>query len=325
LFWGKTSGENENFLMTKSDPLHIAFCVNERYARYLCVPINGLLSNNRCPIVIHVLSDYLSSKSIRRLRTLTDSRKDVELDVITVDDSKLRGLKDTWTIYTWYRVLLPDILETNVHKVLYLDADVAVVDDLEELFQLDMTEKAIAGTVDFQSKDGSTYQRCGYEMEKQYVCAGVLLMNLDYWREHDIANQVVRWGRENNDRIRFPDQDSINYICRDAKVLLPLKYGIVDGFFHDDYYYRNYPQELRECVESPAIIHYAGQAPWVVELSHHLLQDEWEKYNRMLPFPVKKTYLTKGFAWVKMHIWNLLYPHRKKPLLSRSDVLNQLK
>ena len=247
-----------------------------------------------------------------------------ELNVVIVDDSKLRGLKDTWTIYTWYRVLLPEILDKDVHRVLYLDADVLVTGNIGELFRLDMTGKAIAGTIDFQSKDISTYKRCGYEPEKEYVCAGIMLMNLDYWREHDIANQVVRWGRDNNDRIQFPDQDSINYICRNAKILLPLKYDIVDGFFHDDYYYQHYPRELRECVDAPVIIHYAGQAPWVVELSNHLLQDEWEKYNRELKEPVNKIYQSKGILKIKVILYRLFHTKTDKTLNKR-DVIERLR
>ena len=72
------------------------------------------------------------------------------LDIVIVDDSKLKDLKDTWTIYTWYRVLLPEIDGCSVHRVLYLDADTLVSENIEELFSLDMTGKAIAGTVDFQ-------------------------------------------------------------------------------------------------------------------------------------------------------------------------------
>lgn len=306
-----------------SQPMHVAFCVNDGYAQYIMVTIKGLLENNSDPIVIHVLSDYISERNVARLKDLVSSYTFAELKVIIVDDSKLRGLKDTWTIYTWYRVLLPEILEKDVHRVLYLDADVLVAGNIGELFRLDMTDKAIAGTIDFQSKDISTYKRCGYEPEKEYVCAGIMLMNLDYWREHDIANQVVRWGRDNNDRIQFPDQDSINYICRNAKILLPLKYDIVDGFFHDDYYYKNYPQELRECVESPIIIHYAGQAPWVVELSNHLLQDEWEKYNRALKKPVKKVYQSKGFLKIKVILYRLFHFNTIRRL-ERQDVINKL-
>lgn len=306
-----------------SQPMHVAFCVNDGYAQYIMVTIKGLLENNSNPIVIHVLSDYISERNVARLKDLVSSYPFAELNVVIVDDSKLRGLKDTWTIYTWYRVLLPEILDKDVHRVLYLDADVLVAGNIGELFRLDMTGKAIAGTIDFQSKDISTYKRCGYEPEKEYVCAGIMLMNLDYWRKHDIANQVVRWGRDNNDRIQFPDQDSINYICRNAKILLPLKYDIVDGFFHDDYYYQHYPRELRECVESPVIIHYAGQAPWVVELSNHLLQDEWEKYNRALKKPVKKVYQSKGFLKIKVILYRLFHFNTIRRL-ERQDVINKL-
>lgn len=307
-----------------SQPMHVAFCVNDGYAQYIMVTIKGLLENNSDPIVIHVLSDYISERNVARLKDLVSSYTFAELKVIIVDDSKLRGLKDTWTIYTWYRVLLPEILDKDVHRVLYLDADVLVAGNIGELFRLDMTGKAIAGTIDFQSKDISTYKRCGYEPKKEYVCAGIMLMNLDYWREHDIANQVVRWGRDNNDRIQFPDQDSINYICRNAKILLPLKYDIVDGFFHDDYYYQHYPRELRECVDAPVIIHYAGQAPWVVELSNHLLQDEWEKYNRELKEPVNKIYQSKGILKIKVILYRLFHTKTDKTLNKR-DVIERLR
>ena len=304
--------------------MHIAFCVNDGYAEYIMVSIKGLLDNNIGPVMIHVLSNYISERNVRQLKNLVCPYPNAELNVVIVDDSKLRGLKDTWTIYTWYRVLLPDILDEDVHRVLYLDADVLVAGDIQELFQLDMAGKAIAGTIDFQSKDRSTYQRCGYEQEKEYVCAGIMLMNLDYWREHDIANKVVRWGRENNDRIQFPDQDSINYICRDAKILLPLKYDIVDGFFYDDYYYQNYPQELRECVETPVIIHYAGQAPWVVELSNHLLQEEWDRYNKTLAKPIRKIYQSKGFLKFKVIVYRFFHS-KSNPKLTRQGVIDRLK
>lgn len=307
-----------------SNNKHIAFCVNDTYVEYIipCIlsVVKNDIPNNLC---IHVLSDYISDKMRHRLQEEFVEYDSTLIQIHIVNDSILRGLKDTWTIYTWYRVLLPEILETDVHRVLYLDADVIVAGNIEELFQLDMTNKAIAGTIDFQSKDPSTYKRCGYEQEKGYVCAGVMLMNLDYWREHDIANRIIWWGRENNDRIQFPDQDSINYICRDTKILLPLKYNIVDGFFHDDYYYREYPKELKDCIESPSIIHYAGQAPWVIELSNHLLQDEWDKYNKTLKKPAKKIYQSRGILKMKVILYRLLHPKAKRKI-KRQDVIDRL-
>ncbi len=305
-------------------PIHIAFCVNDSYVPYITVAIKSIAENHKDEdLTIHVLSDFISPKHRWRLDCVAKPYHNVKLSVCIVDDSSLRGLKDTWTIYTWYRVLLPEVLGEDVHRVLYLDADVIVSGNLGELFQLDMTDKAIAGTIDFQSKDRATFQRCGFEQEKGYVCAGVMLMNLDYWRRNGIADKVVRWGRDNNDRIRFPDQDSINYICQDAKILLPLKYDVIDGFFYDDYYYQHYPQELRECVEAPVIIHYAGQPPWIVEMSNNLLQDEWDRYNHLLKRPIRKSYQSKKTQKLKVIIYRLLHTEGKRRL-TRHDVLEKL-
>ena len=128
-----------------SSPMHIAFCVNDHYAEYILVSIKGLLENNSDPLVIHILSDYISDKNTNRLKKLVGLYPNAILDIVIVDDLKLKDLKDTWTIYTWYRVLLPEILDASVHRVLYLDADTLVSENIEELFSLDMTGKAIAG------------------------------------------------------------------------------------------------------------------------------------------------------------------------------------
>ena len=152
-----------------------------------------------------------------------------------------------------------------------------------------------------------------------------MLMNLDYWREKDLSKTIIKWGYDHNDIIRFPDQDTINYLCRDSKIVLPLRYGIMDYFFKTDSFYQEpYAQELRDCIEHPAIIHYAGMNPWKRELATSLMQDEWEKYNKMLPHPVKKEYITKGWNLVKMYIWNILHPSPKTSTLTRGDVLNKL-
>ena len=42
----------------------------------------------------------------------------------------------------------------------------------------------------------------------------------------DLSKTIIKWGYDNNDIIRFPDQDTINYLCRDSKIVLPLRYGI---------------------------------------------------------------------------------------------------
>ena len=312
--------------MNKSDSIHIAFCVNDGYVPYVAVTIKSVAENHKdSGVLIYVLSDYISSEKRTFLDLVLKPYKNVVMSIIIVDDSALRGLKDTWTIYTWYRVLLPKYLPNDVHRVLYLDADTIVAGNIEELFSLDMSNKAVAGTIDPESFKSETFQRCMYDASKRYICAGVLLMNLDYWREHDLSKTIVKWGYDHNDIIRFPDQDTINVLCQDTKIVLPLRYGIMDYFFKTDLFYdKPYARELRDCIEHPAIIHYAGMNPWKRELATSLMQDEWEKYNKMLPHPVEKEYITKGWNLVKMHVWNIFHPSPKTRRLTRKEVLNRL-
>lgn len=307
--------------------IHFAFCVNDGYVPYICVTIKGIIENHKKEnVTIHVLSDFISPKKERLLNEVVSGFDNISLQVHIVDDSILRGLKDTWSIYTWYRVLLPKILPDNIHRVLYLDADTLVAGNISDLFSIDMTDKAIGGAIDILSFVPRTFERCMYEQEKQYICAGVMLMNLDFWRTNNLTDRIIKWGRDNDARIQFPDQDTINYICRDHKIILPMRYGIIGAYFEKDVFLRQpYLDQLKECLQAPAIIHYAGQAPWKIELSHHPLQEEWERYNKMLKHPAKRVYITKGWNFIKMKIWNMLHPNQIKRRINKKELLQKIR
>ena len=308
-------------------PLNFAFCVNDGYIHYICVTIKSIIENHRgIQKNIYVLSDEVSEQSRRLLAETVADDSFTHLEVIIVDDTPLRGLKDTWSIYTWYRVLLPKYLPDDVHLVLYLDADVVVAGNLQDLFNMDMHGRAVAGCIDPESFNQETLQRCDFSMAQKYICAGVLLMNLDYWRSNNLAKKVIQFGRENHDRIKLPDQDTINILCQDSKIVLPLRYGIMDYFFENDRFYQEpYKQQLIDCINRPAIVHYAGRNPWKRELATTVMQDEWDKYNRMLKRPVKKVYITKGWLLVKLLVWKVLHPNAQTKRLTKQDILKHLK
>ena len=308
-------------------PIHIAFGINDAYAPYISVTIKSIVENNRGnDIRIHVLTDRISNSNQRRLADAVEGCKSAKLEIHTVDDSFLNGLKTgVWTIYTWYRVLLPSILPIEVKKVLYLDADTLVTTDLRELFSVDMTEKSIAATVDIQSFDKRAFERCGYEQHKQYICTGVLLMNLEYWRKNGLAETLVDWANSNSERIMFPDQDAINYVCRDTKIILPLRFGILNAFFENDVFYtERYSSQLRDCIEHPGIIHYAGCYPWIKIFATHPMNEMYMKYNKMLRHSVVIEWIPRKWLYVKVLLWQLLHPSRKSKNITLDDVKRRL-
>lgn len=308
-------------------PMHIAFGIDNAYAPYIAVTIRSIVENNRrSELRIHVLTNGISEKHLRRLHEAVGDSGRVHLDIHIVDDSALHGLKTgVWTMRTWYRILLPDILPEDVHRVLYLDADTLVTDDLRELFATDMTDRSVAAVIDTQTLDERAFERCGYDPRKLYVCSGVLLMNLDYWRANALADKLADYAERNAERIIFPDQDAINSICCDSKLILPLRYGILNAFFLNDAFYAEpYAEQLRECLERPAIIHYAGCYPWIKPFAVHPLNGEWTKYDKMLTHSVGTTRFPRKKLYIKVLIWQMMHPFRKRAKISADEALRRL-
>ena len=304
---------------------HIAFCVDDKYARYVAVTIKSIAENfndNGDKICIHVLTDYISGEMSHRLHEVTNDYGWMSLHIYDVDDSQLQALRTNgWGIYTWYRLLLPSILPQDIDKVLYLDADTIVVDDLRELFDIDMTDRALAAVVEDNTFERKHYDRLGYDSSKHYVCAGVMMINLTYWREHHLNEEMIEWATNHRDNINLLDQDTINYLCQDNKILLPLRYGIVQFFFTNDSFYElPILYQLEECIERPAIIHYAYCAPWQCEAVRHIMHKEWIKYNKMLRHPVRRGYKAKSWLKVKIFLWDMLHFFRNRAHLTIEDV-----
>ena len=307
--------------------MHIAFCVNDNYVKYITVTIKSLIENNlQHYIYIYIAIDILSMANRVRLEKLISEYNNIKLEILLVNDAPLKSLKNgNWPIQIWYRILLPQLLPSSVKKVLYLDADTLVITDLQELFSLDMSGIAIAASMDIQSFDQKTFDRCGYEYNKQYICSGILLMNLEYWRKNNLTHKILEWANQNNNRIQFPDQDAINYICRDSKIILPLRYGILNAYFYSDNFYHGlWRAQLKDCIEKPVLIHYAGCYPWIKGFSKHIMYKEWFKYNEKLKDKIKVEYLPSNWLFFKIIIWRILHPFKKQKLISIDKIKKKL-
>lgn len=311
--------------------MNIVYCINNNYVPYVLVSICSLLENNReNRITIQLLMDYISEVNEQRIKRLVESYNQSYI-IHLVNDEKLRGLKETWSIYAWYRCLIPEIL-SNESKCLYLDADVVIAGDISDVYDTSMNEKSIAAVIDIETLKDEKFKILGYDKSKKYICSGVMIMNLDYWRSNDIANKVFEFSKENEDKIAFPDQDAINYVCQDSKMLLPLKYGILNPFVLNKTFMEIYKEEIIDFINDPRIIHYAGFAPWKKETNRHFMRDYFFKYNKLIGSPVKSKHILSGFELIKFKIKRVLnFLHIIKfqpcfctPIVSKKKILSYL-
>ena len=251
-----------------TDAQHVAFCISDNYSSIVAVTLQSFVDHhtNESVFIFHIVSEALSADNLAYLKSVIAQRSSWQLVYHPIEAKNLAHIPtSSFTIHTWYRIFLDQLLSEEVEKVLYLDADTLIASSIDELFRIPLENMAIGAAIDSQNFITVTKQRIGFPQQHTYICAGVLLMNLSYWREHNIAQQILDWAIANAHRLKCPDQDAINVVLKDKILVLPAKWGIIARNFLYDAFYQT--EEAAEAYHHPCIIHYAGCAPWYYELS----------------------------------------------------------
>lgn len=114
-------------------------------------------------------------------------------------------------------MFLPN-LYPQYDKVLYLDSDIVILDDIADLYNLEMEDNLVAAAPDDVIQFNEVFQTyvekvVGVADYRRYFNAGILLMNLDQLRKFKFQEKFIYML----DKIRFSvaqDQDYLNRMCK---------------------------------------------------------------------------------------------------------------
>lgn len=195
------------------------------------------------------------------------------------------------TIVTYYRLFITELLPHTIDKVLYLDGDIIVRHSLLPLWNYDLDNYAVAAVHDSICHQSWFYDRLRYPSQLGYFNAGVLLINLKYWREHAIMKDFLNYMQEHPEDIIMHDQDVLNVVLKDRKILLPIKYNLNCGYIWKDPLYdvQKYEKEVLEACQDPVIVHFTSGKPWESYKSHsHPFHSTFYKYQKQTIWKGKK-------------------------------------
>ncbi|MDT4761984.1 glycosyltransferase [Sphaerochaeta sp. PS] len=259
----------------------VVFASNERFAPFLGVCMQSMLEHISPPnwYDIVVLESNLSEDSKRRLELMCSRWDTVSLRFFN-PTAMLSGRKlqknstDHISMETYYRFLIADILP-EYEKVLYLDCDTVILDDVANLFATDLGSAAIGAAIDPEipgqrELDPSlvAYMRDVLHMDDKdpYLQAGVLVLNLEAMNKlHSVDEWLALAGER---KYRYNDQDILNKECKGHLHLLDLSWNTVV-----DCNGRRLPiiekgprmvlQAYLKARCQPKLVHYAGfEKPW---------------------------------------------------------------
>lgn len=255
-----------------SDPINIVFSINDSYIYFGYVAIISLIENikTKRQYNIYVFVTGLEKKNIHLLESLSGR----EVKVSCIDISNLISgihLESSLhlTIETYYRLFIPLILP-QCDKVLYLDSDMVILDDVAKIYDTDMEGKPVAAVPDVFS---SILQEHSVEIGnldyKKTFNAGVLLMDTKKFEEEKIREKCLRLLEEDyNRKIRkliFADQDALNLVLYENTTRLEPRWNCQYQYaWRPEFVDEEYRKEYLESLEHAAILHYAGtKKPWM--------------------------------------------------------------
>lgn len=267
--------------MPVTSSIHIAFNIDQNYVRFCAVTMASIFENNKEEhIVAHIIQDGLNEHDKQELKSLAAQYGNEVLfytpDPKVLEGFTIRKFKKRITLATYYRCLISEILPQDIDKVIYLDCDILVLGKIRPFYDVDLGENGVGVVDDMGSDDDIRYEILRYPKECSYFNAGVLLINLSYWRAHKISEQCVDYYHKNHDRILFNDQDILNALFYNKKTTLPYKWNMQDAFYRT----KSPKQFTNDELLHPVILHFTNRKPWDYD-NQHPLKDLFFHYQNL--------------------------------------------
>lgn len=260
---GTTQGRNEKILA--------GFTVDNKYVKYLSVSIASILKNTCSKdIVFYVLNNGDISDENKKKIDKLKKIKDFQINWITVNDNLYKNqatnLREDITIATNYRFSLPSLLP-DVDKIIFLDADLILNADIEELWNIDISDYYMACRPNPQPED--YLKQLDIKAGNKYYNTGVMLCNLKKWREDNIEKAFFENAEKYRHVCQFLDQDILVITLQNKMYDLDLSWNHLS--------YKN------EFNENTKIMHWASaNKPWnTPTVPCYKL---YKKYAHMTPF-----------------------------------------
>ncbi|MBR2786597.1 MAG: lipopolysaccharide biosynthesis protein [Clostridia bacterium] len=177
------------------------------------------LNPNFVPITdeqIEILNEIVKSKN--------ENNRVIKVDVTDIYEREFSNCKNENAYCTPYTLLrlLADLVPDMPNKLLYLDMDIMIGNDISELFNIDVSDYEYAAV---KEKYGCWLVR------PDYINAGMLLLNMDKIAETGLLQKAR--DKIKTKKMLFADQDAI-FRSTTKKLIIPRKFNEQSKFNRKD-------------------------------------------------------------------------------------------
>ncbi|MEO5805554.1 glycosyltransferase family 8 protein [Devosia sp.] len=243
--------------------IHIALTFDDNFwaPAYATMRSVCLFTRRRKELVFHLLHRTLTAEHVadlKQIETEFGARLvfyDLDQNPSFTEIAARMPANSRWPAIVYGRLLIDQLLPADVARVLYLDCDIMLQDDVAQIHDIDLQGHPIAavrdtlgafiaGGKDLRAKADT------FDIADPYFNSGVIVIDVEAWRQARILTQMDALLAQGIMARLYYDQDLLNLVFRNTWLPLPARWNTIEA------------RRAHEPTD-PAILHYTSkQKPW---------------------------------------------------------------
>ena len=269
--------------------MELLVTVDKNYIPPLQVMLTSLHMNNPGEDVeLYLLHSKLQEKELEPLEKQC-GRLGYKFFPVKIEDSWFSQAPVTkqYPREMYYRLLAPCFLPQKLHRILYLDPDILVINSLKPLWETDMKGRLFAAAAHTGKTNlANNINQVRLGTTHKYFNSGVLLINLDQGRKEILPEEIFRYAGEHAKELLLPDQDILNAVFGSRTLELDDYLWNYDARNYSTYLLRSGGVcDMDWVMRNTGILHFCGKTkPWQAGYMHRfgILYKHYMQINRRL-------------------------------------------
>ena len=269
--------------------MELLVTVDKNYILPLQVMLTSLYMNNPGEDVeLYLLHSKLQEKELEPLEKQC-GRLGYKFFPVKIEDSWFSQAPVTkqYPREMYYRLLAPCFLPQKLHRTLYLDPDILVINSLKPLWETDMKGRLFAAAAHTGKTNlANNINQVRLGTTNKYFNSGVLLINLDQGRKEILPEEIFQYAGEHAKELLLPDQDILNAVFGSRTLELDDYLWNYDARNYSTYLLRSGGVcDMDWVMGNTGILHFCGKTkPWQAGYIHRfgILYKHYMQINRRL-------------------------------------------